>query len=68
MMKQGDIFRVKIDNLNGEGEGVARIGEEGLVLFVPGALAGEEAEVRLVTKKKNYGVTKVVRRLLHQSR
>ncbi|OFB60524.1 TRAM domain-containing protein [Synergistes jonesii] len=52
MMKQGDIFRVKIDNLNGEGEGVARIGEEGLVLFVPGALAGEEAEVRLVTKKK----------------
>lgn len=62
MMKQGDIFRVKIDNLNGEGEGVARIGEEGLVLFVPGALAGEEAEVRLVTKKKNYGVAKVVKR------
>ncbi|OUO92619.1 23S rRNA (uracil(1939)-C(5))-methyltransferase RlmD [Cloacibacillus sp. An23] len=61
-MRQGDILNVTITGLNNEGEGVVRAGDEGFVLFVPGALPGESAEVRLVTKKKNYGVAKVLSR------
>ena len=61
-MRQGDILNVTITGLNNEGEGVVRVGDEGFVLFVPGALPGESAEVRLVTKKKNYGVAKVLSR------
>ena len=51
-MRQGDILNVTITGLNNEGEGVVRVGDEGFVLFVPGALPGESAEVRLVTIKK----------------
>ena len=41
-MRQGDILNVTITGLNNEGEGVVRVGDEGFVLFVPGALPGEE--------------------------
>lgn len=53
-------MRVQITGLNNEGEGVARVGDDNFVLFVPGALPGEIAEVRVVTKKKNYGVAKIL--------
>lgn len=62
-MMQGDILTVEITGLNSEGEGIARTGAEGFVLFVPCALTGEEAEVRIVTKKKNYGTAKIIRRI-----
>lgn len=61
-MKQGDIINVTIAGLNSEGEGIARAGDGGFVLFVPGVLPGESAEVRIVLKKKNYGVAKALRR------
>ena len=54
---------VAITGINSEGEGIARTGEDGFVLFVPGVLPGEEAEVRIVSKKKNYAVAKVLRRI-----
>ena len=52
-----------ITGINSEGEGIARTGEDGFVLFVPGVLPGEEAEVRIVLKKKNYAAAKVIRRI-----
>ena len=61
-MIQGDKIRVTISDLNNEGEGVVRAGEERFVVFVADALPGEEVEVRLVSKKKNYGTAKVLRR------
>ena len=41
-MIQGDKIRVTIADLNNEGEGVVRAGEERFVIFVPDALPGEE--------------------------
>ena len=62
-MIQGDKIKVTISDLNNEGEGVVRAGDERFVVFVADALPGEEVEARLVTKKKNYGTAKVLRRL-----
>ena len=62
MINQGDKIRITIDRLNNEGEGVARTGDTGLVLFVPDALPGEDVTVRVVRVKKNYGTTKVLER------
>ena len=61
-MMQGEKLRVTITGLNNEGEGVVRAGDERFVLFVPDALPGEEATVRLVQLKKNYGLAKVLAR------
>ena len=61
-MRQGELLNVTITGLNNEGEGIVRIGDDGFVLFVPGALPGESAQVRVVTKKKNYGVAKLLNR------
>ena len=62
-MIQGDKIRVTVADLNNEGEGVVRAGEERFVIFVPDALPGEEVEARIVSKKKNYGTAKVIRRI-----
>ncbi|MEG1602810.1 MAG: 23S rRNA (uracil(1939)-C(5))-methyltransferase RlmD [Cloacibacillus sp.] len=62
MMMQGDKLNVTIADINNEGEGVVRAGSERFVLFVPDALPGEEAEVRVVSKKKNYGTAKLLER------
>ena len=43
---------VKISDLNHDGEGVGRL--ENLVIFVPGALPGEEAKIEIVEQRKNY--------------
>ncbi|MCF0247660.1 MAG: TRAM domain-containing protein, partial [Synergistes sp.] len=61
-MRQGDIIKATITEVNNEGEGVVRVGEERFVLFVPNALPGEETELRVVTKKNRYGVAKLLKR------
>ena len=62
MINQGDITKLTIDRLNNEGEGVARLGDDGLVFFVPNALPGEEVSARIVRVKKNYGTAKILER------
>lgn len=52
-VKPGDIVELAITDLNHEGEGVARVG--GFAIFIPGALPGELARVKVETVKKNYG-------------
>lgn len=61
-MQQGEIHNFTITDINNEGEGVVRAGNERFVLFVPDALPGEEVVCRIVRVKKNYGLAKVVER------
>ena len=61
-MTQGDILDLTITGINNEGEGVVRTPDGGFVLFVPGALPGEEVTARVVRLRKNYGTAKVLER------
>ena len=58
-MKQGDILKLKIDNVAAGGEGVAR--HDGMAVFVEGALPGEEAECRIIFLKQNYAKAKILK-------
>ena len=48
----GEIHVLSIADLNHRGEGVGRI--SGFAIFVPGALPGEAAKVKITRKRKNY--------------
>ena len=48
----GSVHEVEIERLGGYGEGVARIG--GLAVFVPRALPGEAALVKITTRRSSY--------------
>lgn len=58
-MKKNEKVIVKIEDYTDEGFGVAR--HEGYVLFIPGTVAGEEAEVLVVKAGKSFGYGKVLR-------
>lgn len=60
----GERWRLTVDRLAFEGRGVAR--REGLVVFVDGALPGEEVEAEVVARKKNHAVA-VARAILAPS-
>lgn len=49
---------IKIHGLGSSGEGVGRLGE--LIIFVEGALPGEEVLVEISVRKKNYAVGKLI--------
>ena len=49
---------IKIHSLGSSGEGVGKLGE--LIIFVEGALPGEEILAEIETRKKNYAVAKLV--------
>ncbi len=51
-MKKNDVFSMKADNLGAEMEGVCR--HDGMAVFVPGLLPGEETDVRIVKVEKNF--------------
>ncbi|MDR1516189.1 MAG: 23S rRNA (uracil(1939)-C(5))-methyltransferase RlmD [Synergistaceae bacterium] len=59
-MNQGDIVTADIASVNSEGEGVARVGEDGFVLFVPGVLPGERVVCRVARTSKKYAACSVV--------
>jgi len=50
---------IMITGLNHEGAGVGRL-ENGMVVFVPGALPGERVSLKLVSKKKNYALARLL--------
>ena len=56
--KVNDIMEGEIVDINHRGQGVARI--DGFVVFVDDLIMGDEAKIRIVEKKKNYGVGKLV--------
>lgn len=49
---------IKIHGLGSSGEGVGKLGE--LIIFVEGALPGEEVFAEIETRKKNYAVGRLV--------
>ena len=49
---------IKIHNLGSSGEGVGKLGE--LVIFVEGALPGEEVLAEIETRKRNYAIGRLV--------
>ncbi len=51
-MKEGAKYLVKIEDLGHAGEGVGRV--DGLVVFVPGVLPGEEVEVEITQVSRKY--------------
>ena len=60
-MKKNTVLTVKIEDYTEEGFGVAK--PEGYVLFIPGTVAGEKAEVLVVKAGKNFGYAKVLKLL-----
>lgn len=60
-MKKNDRLIVKIEDYTEEGFGVAK--PEGYVLFIPGTIAGEEAEVLVVKAGKTFGYGKLLKLL-----
>ncbi|MBE7041914.1 MAG: 23S rRNA (uracil(1939)-C(5))-methyltransferase RlmD [Ruminococcaceae bacterium] len=64
MPQKNEIMTLTACGYTNEGEGVCRA--EGFVVFVPGMLEGEQAEVQLLKVKKTYAYGKIVR-LLNQS-
>lgn len=61
---QQPIKRLQIDALDNQGRGVAR--DQGKVVFVEGALPGEQVEVRITTHKKDFAVAQV-HKIVHAS-
>lgn len=58
-MKKNDIFTVTCTGYTDDGAGVTRI--DGVVIFVPGLIVGEEAEIGITKMKNNYGYGRVVK-------
>lgn len=56
-MKVGDIIKNNVEKLVTKGKGLIR--HQGCVIFVEYVIPGEEVEVELVLKKKNYFIAKL---------
>ena len=51
-MKKNDVFSLRAENLGADMEGVCR--QDGMAVFVPGLLPGEQAPVRIVKAEKRF--------------
>ena len=58
-MQKNETYTVQAEGYTSEGEAVVKI--DGAVIFVPGLLIGEEAEIAITAMKKNYGYGRVVK-------
>lgn len=58
-MEKNEIYRAVCTGYNEDGSGVVRI--SGIVIFVPGLLEGEEAEIGITAMKRNYGYGRIIR-------
>ncbi len=57
MLKKNEIYRVKIEDLNNLGFGVAKI--DGQTVFVSSAVDGDEADIRIILVNKTYAVARL---------
>ena len=57
-MRKNDVMTLRAENLGAEMEGVCR--QDGMAVFVPGLLPGEEASVQIVKAEKKYAFGKMV--------
>jgi len=58
-MIKGDVFTVKIDGYTSEGAGIARV--DGMAVFVPLAMRGEECEIMILKVEKSFAYAKLIR-------
>ena len=59
-MERGQIVTLTIEDMSAEGQGIGRMEEGGLVVFVPETLPGDQARVKLTKVKKNYAFGRAV--------
>lgn len=57
-VKKNDIVRLKITSTTAEGNGVGKT-EDGMTVFVPLTVPGEEIEARIIKAKKTYAIGKL---------
>lgn len=57
-VKKNDYIDVEFVDLTHEGQGVAKI--DGFPIFVPDGLPGEQANIKIIKVKKNYGYGKLI--------
>ena len=63
---ESETYTVKIEALTTEGQGIARIpgldgdAARGFTVFCEGLLPGEEAEIRIISRKKSYAVAECI--------
>ena len=60
-MRKNDILTLRCENLGADMEGVCRV--DGMAVFVPGLLPGEEARVRIVKTQPRFAFGRVEQRL-----
>jgi 23S rRNA (uracil1939-C5)-methyltransferase len=58
--RPGDELELSIDSLAFGGEGVARLGEEGYVVFVAGAVPGDRVRALVYKRKRSYAHARAV--------
>ena len=51
-IQKNEIFRLSAEKLGAEMEGICRL--DGMPVFVPGLLPGEETDIRIVKAEKRY--------------
>ncbi len=57
-MKKNDEFKVKIEDLGNDGEGICRVGD--FVIFVKDTAIGDEAVIRITKVKKSFAYARVM--------
>ena len=58
-MEKNEVYTAVCTGYNEDGSGVVRI--DGVVIFVPGLLEGEEAEIGIIAMKRHYGYGRIVK-------
>lgn len=53
-MQKNDMLELDITGVNSEGEGIARVGQDGLVVFVAGALPGERVKASVARVSRHF--------------
>lgn len=56
--KKNEIYKIIINDVSSDGNGVGNI--DGFVVFVPGTVTGDEAEILIVKVQKSYAYGKVI--------
>jgi predicted RNA-binding protein with TRAM domain len=54
----GDTITLKIESQGGHGDGIAKV--DGFVVFVKGAVKGEECKVRIIDVKRTFATAEKV--------
>ena len=57
-MEKGQIVEIYIEDMSAEGQGIGRA--DGLVVFVPGTVVGDNVKAQLTKVKKSYAFSKLV--------